>query len=69
MDKIKVGDLVTCNSGHGFLVHNCRVVDILDDGHIKAELLEPIKYIIAKDDQVELEDTKNMEEEINDTNN
>lgn len=66
--EIKVGDLVTCNSSNGLSFHNCKVVDILDDGLIKAELPEPIKYIIVSDDLVELQNARNKEEK-DDTNN
>lgn len=66
--EIKVGDLVTCDSGHGLSFHNCKVVDILDNGYIKAELSEPIRCVIARKHQVELENVKDKEE-IDDTNN
>ena len=52
-NKIKEGDLVTCYGSSGFVFHNCKVVNILDDGRIKAELPEPIKYIVCGDYQVE----------------
>lgn len=63
-NNIKVGDLVTCNSSYGLSFHNCKVVDISDDGYIKAELPEPIRYVIVRDHQVELQ-----KEETDDTNN
>ena len=67
-NNIKVGDVVICHSSNGLLVHNCKVVDILDDGRIKAELPKPIRYIITRNDQVELQSTRNKEE-TDDTNN
>lgn len=60
-NNIKVGGLVTCDSGHGLSFHNYKVVDILDNGYIKAELSEPIRYIMARKHQVELQNERDKE--------
>ena len=47
---------------------NYKVVEILDNGRIKVKSPTPIRYVIARNDQVELQNVRD-EEEVNDTDN